>query len=75
MRCHDKDKEYVMTPAEFLEARKKLGFTVIGVSNRLKVNRRTVYLWQSGAIAIPGPVEVAIQLLLENRKRENSTPE
>lgn len=40
------------------------------LAERLKVDGSTVRRWLSGAVAIPGPAEVAIELLLEKKARE-----
>ena len=43
------------------------------MAEALRVDSSTVRRWLSGKVAIPGPVEVALELLLkaENKKNKN----
>ncbi len=61
-----------MTPTQLKEARHKLGLSASGMARALSdpdgdsppVNPRTVRRWESGGQDIPGPVTVAVRLLL-----------
>ena len=53
-----------MSPADFQEVRQALGLTNRALARRLAVRPRTVYRWQAGRHAIPGPAAAAMRLLL-----------
>jgi DNA-binding transcriptional regulator YiaG len=53
-----------MTPQEFKQAQLRLGLTNQALADTLKVSLRAVEMWRQGARPIPGPVEVAINLML-----------
>lgn len=42
-----------------------------GLASGLHVDPSTVRRWASGQVPIPGPVEVAVELLLEKKQRED----
>lgn len=58
-----------MTPAEFKEARRDLGFTQQAMADKLRVTLRAVQAWELGERKISGPVIVAIVLLLFIQQR------
>lgn len=56
-----------MTPAEFKEARLRLGLTQSELARALKLGgdgKRTVRRWEHGERDIPGPAQVAVRLML-----------
>ena len=53
-----------MTPQEFKQAQLRLGLTNQQLADDLKVSLRAVEMWRQGARPIPGPVEVVINLML-----------
>jgi DNA-binding transcriptional regulator YiaG len=60
-----------LTPAEIREARKALGLTQHGLAEALGMGKhgwQSVSRWESDGGTIPGPVGVAVQLLLERQK-------
>lgn len=70
--CYDEDgKSYLilvktqgMTKDELKSAQTALGLTNQALADALKVSLRAVEMWRQGARPIPGPVEVAINLML-----------
>jgi hypothetical protein len=65
-----------MTPANIIEARKRLGMTAAALGRALELEGRdpglTVRRWETGANQIPGPARVAIRLMLEARARQSA---
>jgi len=53
-----------MTAAELKQAQVTLGLTNQQLADALKVSLRAVEMWRQGARQIPGPVEVAITMML-----------
>lgn len=60
-----------MTPAQFKEARRKLGFSLSQMAAALsdpetepQVSPRTISYWESGQRKVPGPVAVLIKFML-----------
>jgi DNA-binding transcriptional regulator YiaG len=56
-----------VTPAELREARRKLGFSASGLARALRLGKggdRTVRRWEAGERQIPGPAQVAIEMML-----------
>ena len=56
-----------MTPTELKEARAKLGFSTAGLAKALRLGKaggRTVRRWEAGDSSIPGPAQVAIEMML-----------
>lgn len=56
-----------MTPDQLKEARRKLGFSTAGLAKALRLGKqgaRTVRRWEAGDSGIPGPAEVAIEMML-----------
>jgi DNA-binding transcriptional regulator YiaG len=56
-----------MAPTELREARQKLGLSAAGLAKALRLGAnggRTVRRWEAGG-PIPGPAQVAIELMLE----------
>lgn len=53
-----------MTAAELKKAQATLGLTNQQLADALKVSLRAVEMWRQGARPIPGPVEVAITMML-----------
>jgi DNA-binding transcriptional regulator YiaG len=70
--CYDEDgksylimvKTQAMTKNELKAAQLTLGLTNQALADTLKVSLRAVEMWRQGARPIPGPVEVAITLML-----------
>jgi DNA-binding transcriptional regulator YiaG len=62
-RCAD------MTEAEFSDCRALLGLTQAGLADALESDIRTVRRWENGERAIPGPVRVALRLMLQGPPR------
>jgi hypothetical protein len=70
--CYDDDgerylimlKSQAMTRDELKTAQSRLGLTNQQLADTLKVSLRAVEMWRQGARPIPGPVEVAINLIL-----------
>jgi transcriptional regulator with XRE-family HTH domain len=58
-----------LTPAEKLRtARKTLGLTQHGLADALRMGKwgfQSVAKWERGETAIPGPAQVAVELLVE----------
>lgn len=60
-----------MTPAEFRDTRKRLGLTQQGLAEALRMGRwgwQTISKWESGKQPVPGPVQVALDLMLRRGK-------
>lgn len=62
-----------MSPAELRKARKRLGLTQKGLAGALRMGAhgwQTISKWESDSNerGVPGPVQVAIELLLERTK-------
>lgn len=61
-----------MTPADLRAARKALGLTQSGLAEALRLSEkngsRTVRIWETDGNTIPGPVQVAIECLLNHGK-------
>ena len=53
-----------MTPDEFRDARERLGLSVNKLAQALGVKPRSVWRWQSGDQAVPGPVAALMRLML-----------
>jgi DNA-binding transcriptional regulator YiaG len=56
-----------MTPAQLKEARRELGLTAAGLAKVLRLGKhggRTVRRWEAGDSGIPGPAQVAIEMLI-----------
>lgn len=53
-----------MTRDELKQSQAQIGFTNHQLANALKVSLRAVEMWRQGARPIPGPVEVALNLML-----------
>lgn len=58
-----------MTNLDFKAAQLRLGLTNQAMADALKVSLRAVEMWRQGARPIPGPVEVAISLMLDNGQK------
>jgi DNA-binding transcriptional regulator YiaG len=61
-----------MTPSELRTARKTLGLTQSGLAAALRLSEkngdRSVRIWETEGNTVPGPVQVAVGLLLEKAK-------
>ncbi len=56
------------------EARQEMELTQTGLAEELGVRKNTVYRWESGLLAIPRTVELAIDTLLaKHRKKREKT--
>jgi len=53
-----------MTRDELKQSQAQLGLTNQQLADALKVSLRAVEMWRQGARPIPGPVEVALNLML-----------
>ncbi len=61
-----------MTPDQFRAARKALGLTQHAMAEALRMGRwgfQSVAKWEKGEAAIPGPAQVAVELLLAAHRR------
>lgn len=61
-----------MTPADLATARNRLGLTQAGLAAALRMGKhggRTVRRWELGEVEVPGPVQVAVELMLEKAER------
>lgn len=60
-----------MTPADFRAARKALGLTQTGMALALRLSptngARSIRIWEKDGNTVPGPVQVAVELMLANR--------
>lgn len=57
-----------MTPAALRAARERLGYSQAGLAAALRMGKhggRTVRRWELGEVEIPGPVAVAVELMLK----------
>ncbi len=58
-----------MTPTDLRTARKTLGLTQSGLADALRLSprngARTVRLWEREGNTVPGPVQVAVMMMLE----------
>jgi len=58
-----------MTPPDLRAARKTLGLTQSGLADALRLSprngARTVRLWEREGNTVPGPVQVAVMMMLE----------
>ena len=62
-----------MTPADLRAARQTLGLSAAKLAVVLRLGAcgaRTVRRWEAGDSSIPGPVEVALELLLERHQAQ-----
>ena len=60
-----------MTPAELRTARKALGLTQKGLAEALQMGIhgwQSISKWEREGSAIPGPIEIAVECLLERAK-------
>lgn len=61
-----------MTPADLRNARKALGLTQSGLAKALRLSEkngdRSVRIWETEGNTVPGPVQVAVELLLEQKR-------
>ena len=56
-----------MTPEQFRAARKTLGLTQKGLAVELRMGKhgwQSISKWECGDNPVPGPVEVALELML-----------
>jgi transcriptional regulator with XRE-family HTH domain len=63
-----------MTPADLRTARKALGYTQHELAEALRMGAhgwQTISAWENGKRGIPGPVQIALQCLLEHKERTN----
>lgn len=70
-----------MTPADLRASRKALGLTQSGLARALRLSEkngdRSVRIWESDGNTVPGPVQVAVEFMLEqvrNSKTAGKTP-
>ena len=57
-----------MTPADLKAARERLGMSQAQLAAALRMGKhggRTVRRWELGEVEVPGPVAVAVELMLE----------
>lgn len=58
----------LMSPSELREARKRLGLTQHGLAEALRMGKngwQSVSRWEQDGNTIPGPVQIAIELMLK----------
>jgi predicted transcriptional regulator len=61
----------MMTPADLYTARKRLGMTQAQLAAALKLKSdRTIRRMEAGDVEISGPVEIAIQFMLEQKEND-----
>ena len=57
------------TPADLRTARKALGLTQSGLAKALRLSEtnggRSVRKWESEGCTVPGPVQIAVEMMLE----------
>lgn len=61
-----------MTPAELRNARKALGLTQKGLAEALRMGThgwQSISKWERDGSTIPGPAQVAVELLLAAHRR------
>lgn len=62
-----------MTPIDLRTARKTLGLTQLGLAKALRLSEkngdRSVRIWEQDGSTVPGPVQVAVEAMLDARKR------
>lgn len=70
-----------MTPSELRTARAHLGLTQSGLAKALRLSEkngdRSIRIWEQDGNTVPGPVQVAVELLVEqarNGKTRGKTP-
>jgi transcriptional regulator with XRE-family HTH domain len=59
-----------MTPDNLRTARKALGLTQRGLAEALRMGKwgwQTISKWENGSVPVPGPAQVAIEMLLKER--------
>lgn len=65
-----------MTPADLRAARKALGLTQSALAKALRLSPkngdRSVRIWETEGNTIPGPVQVAVECLLNHRGRKGN---
>jgi DNA-binding transcriptional regulator YiaG len=65
-----------MTPADLRTARKSLGLTQSGLAKALRLSEkngdRSVRIWEQDGNTVPGPVQVAVEMLLERKRHTQS---
>jgi len=54
-----------MTATEFKSAQSRLSLTNQSLADALHVSLRAVEAWRQGTRPVPGPVEVALKLMVE----------
>jgi DNA-binding transcriptional regulator YiaG len=61
-----------MTPFDFHAARRALGLTQKGMAKALRLSpkngARTIRIWEQDGNTVPGPVQVAVEAMLERDK-------
>lgn len=61
-----------MTPSELRTARKVLGLTQSGLAKALRLSEkngdRSIRIWEQDGNTVPGPVQVAVELLVEQAR-------
>ena len=62
-----------MTPAELRTARKTLGLTQSGLARALRLSEknggRSIRNWEREGNTVPGPVQIAVEAMLEKAKQ------
>lgn len=53
-----------MTPDAFRDALSRLNLTQVKAADLFEVTNRTVNRWATGRLAVPGAVEMALQVLI-----------
>lgn len=62
-----------MTPADLIAARRTLGMTQIALAQALRLRGRglrSVQRWEAPGGEVPGPVQVAVELMLAAKGRK-----
>lgn len=67
-----------MTPVDLRAAREALGLTQRGLAKALRLSDkngdRSVRIWETDGNTIPGPVQVAVECLLNHGKKGRNKP-
>ena len=61
-----------MTPADLRTARKALGMTQHDLATALRMGKwgfQTVSVWERDGSTVPGPVQIAVEAMLEKAKQ------
>lgn len=67
-----------MTPAELRAARKQMNLTQSALAKALRLSEkngdRSVRIWERDGNTVPGPVQVAVEMMLERKRNGKQEP-